>query len=166
MAQPPTVYFGPDGNRSQHPKVFVRALLYSTAHRAHVVDGMFAKVRRGDLVQSFTRWVCGTNGELARGVGAAVRSEGLALDHHFLLPEDGTSFQFLPGTYRLEVFATLVGGRGPLLLKTVELVVSESQAQRLRDDSTIALYFDWSPETRQYSGFLANARRPSPSPQS
>jgi hypothetical protein len=29
LAQPPSVYFGPDGNRDRHPKVFLRGLLYA-----------------------------------------------------------------------------------------------------------------------------------------
>jgi hypothetical protein len=37
-------------------------------------------------------------------------------NHHFLLPEDGTAFQFLAGEYQLEVFASLVGSAKTLRL--------------------------------------------------
>ncbi len=45
----------------------------------------------------------------------------MALDHHFLLPRDGTTYRFLAGVYRIELFAVLVGGARPLKLRSVEL---------------------------------------------
>ncbi len=62
MAQPPTVYFGPDGARELHPKVFVRCFLYSTSVRSRCIEGMFARLRRGDSSQTFPVWVCGGMG--------------------------------------------------------------------------------------------------------
>jgi hypothetical protein len=45
MTQPTVIYFGPDGGRRDgllpgHPKVFFRALLYSTGKRGRVVENM------------------------------------------------------------------------------------------------------------------------------
>ena len=142
-AQPPTVYFGPDGAREVHSKVFVRLLLYSTAARGRIVEGMYARLHRGDSTQTFSVWVCGERrGELIRGAGLTVRPDGIARDHHFLLPRDGTAYPFLAGHYRLELFAVLVGDRRPTKLKTIELSLNESHATTLRDDKTAGLYFD------------------------
>ncbi len=159
LAQPPSVYFGPDGAREVHPKVFLRGLLYSTAIRPRIIEGMYVRLRRGDSVQSFPVWVCGDDkGSLQRGAGLAVGPDGAALHHHFLLPADGTTFQFLAGTYVLEIFAVLVGRRTPLALKTLALTVTDPQAAALSNDLTRGLYFDWSPETGRFTSHLDNAR--------
>ena len=165
MAQPPTIYFGPDGARERHPKVFVRALLYATAARGRIVEGMFARLTRGDSSQTFSVWVCGAGrSSLGRGVGFAVRADGVALDHHFLLPHDGTTYSFLAGNYRIELFAVLVGQSRPLELRSVELTVGESQAAELCGDPTSGLYFDWSPETGRYHGHIDHAKLPESPP--
>lgn len=129
MAQPPTVYFGPDGARELHPKVFVRCFLYSTSIRSRCVESMFVRLRRGDSSQVFSVWVCGGAGDdLSRGAGLAVGPDGVALHHHFLLPRDGTTYSFLPGTYVLEIFAVVVGTASPLKLRELELQVTDAQS--------------------------------------
>ena len=165
MPQPPSVYFGPDGTRELHPKVFVRCFLYSTSARSQCVESMFARVRRGDSSQTFPVWVCGgARGDLSRGAGIAVGREGIALHHHFLLPADGTTYQFLPGGYVVELFAVMVGRKRPVKLRELEVQVTEAQAAELRGEARRGLYFDWSPETRRFYGHIDNARLPSPDP--
>jgi hypothetical protein len=165
MAQPPSVYFGPDGARELHPKVFVRCFLYSTSARSHCIESMYARIRRGDSAQTFSVWVCGgARDDLSRGAGLAVGAQGVALHHHFLLPRDGTTYQFLPGSYVVELFATLVGRRRPVKLREIEVQVSEAQSQQLRGDTRHGLYFDWSPETQRFRGHIDNARPPDPAP--
>jgi hypothetical protein len=165
MAQPPTVYFGPDGGRELHPKVFVRCFLYSTSVRSRCIEGMFARLRRGDSAQTFPVWVCGgARDDLSRGAGLAVGADGVALHHHFLLPRDGTTYQFLPGTYVVELFAVVVGQTGPVKLREIEVQVTEAQAAQLGGDARCGLYFDWSPETRRFHGHIDNARLPDPGP--
>lgn len=165
MAQPPTIYFGPDGVRGEHSKIFVRGFLYATSLKSHIVEGMFARVRRGDQAQTFSVWVCGGAAkDLSRGAGLAVSSEGIALHHHFLLPRDGSTFRFLPGDYTVDLFAVVVGQRKPLLLRSVELTVNDADASRLANDNSVGLYFDWSPETLRWNGHVDNARPPEPPP--
>ena len=53
MAQPPTVYFGPDGARELHQKIFIRCFLYSTSARRQCVESMYARVHRGDRRRRF-----------------------------------------------------------------------------------------------------------------
>ena len=164
MAQPPTVYFGPDGARELHPKIFVRCFLYSTSIRSRCVESMFARVHRGDSSQTFPVWVCGgARDDLSRGAGLAVGADGVALHHHFLLPRDGTTYQFLSGAYRVELFAVVVGQIGSLKLHELELQVTEAQAAQLGSNTRCGLYFDWSPETRRFHGHIDNARPPDPS---
>ena len=163
--QVPTVYFGPDGGHEGRPKVFVRLLLYSTAARGRIVEGMYARLHRGDSSQSFSVWVFGeARGELSRGAGLTVRPDGVPRDHHFLLPRDGTAYSFLPGAYKLELFALVVGKKRSIKLTSLELNVTEAQAERLRRDETAGLYFDWSPETARFHGHINNARVKEPSP--
>jgi|SRR5450631_1925642 len=165
MAQPPSVYFGPDGARERHPKVFVRALLYATSIRGRIVQGMFVRLRRGDSSQTFPIWVSGdARGNLNRGAGLAVKSDGIALHHHFLLPGDGTTYEFLPGAYELELCAVLVGQSRPHRLGLIKLAVSDLEAARLREDQTSGLYFDWSPDTGCYSTHIDQAKLPEPPP--
>jgi hypothetical protein len=165
MAQPPSIFFGPDGGGERRPKVFVRALLYATSIRGHIVEGMFVRLHHGGATQTFPVWVSGEDrGDLKRGAGLAVKSDGIALHHHFLLPRDGTVYQFNAGNYTVELFAVLVGRSRPLRLSAVDLTVSEAEAAQLRDDSNTGLYFDWSPETGRYSSHLDQARMPEPPP--
>src|SRR5580658_1819652 len=58
MTRPTVTFFGPDGPPSQGSglKVFLRTLLYSTAKHAHIVEGMFVTLRRGESVQTFNIW--------------------------------------------------------------------------------------------------------------
>jgi hypothetical protein len=70
-------------------------------------------------------------------------------NHHFLLPEDGTAFQFLAGEYQLEVFASLVGSAKTLRLSSVSLSVSEQAGAQLQSVEC-GIYFDWSPDSKRY----------------
>jgi hypothetical protein len=161
LAQPPSVYFGPDGRHPAGSKVFLRGFLYSTSARGHIVEGMFVRVRRGDSVQSFPVWVCGEGRlELTRGAGLKVDTNGLALHHHFMLQGDGTAYHFLPGQYVVEVFAVVIGRTNPFRLRSIALQVTEAQSRELTADKPIGLYFDWSPETQSFSGHLDRARPP------
>lgn len=98
--------------------------------------------------QTFNIWVYGDK-TLARGSGLFVGHSGVVCNHHFLLPDDGTSYQFLAGGYVVDVYATLVGDRKPRLLSSFELTVSESLAGQLRTPEA-GMYFDWGPDSGAY----------------
>jgi hypothetical protein len=55
MTRPTVIFFGPDGPPRQADglKIFLRTLLYSTAKRAQIVEGMYVRLRRGESVQTF-----------------------------------------------------------------------------------------------------------------
>ena len=156
MTQPTMVFFGYDPDGSS--KVVLRTLLYSTSKRNHIVEGMFAKLYRGESAQTFNIWAY-RNGQLVRGSGVNVGPDGVVYYHHFLVPKDGTSYRFLSGDYTLEVYATLVNARLPLLLSRLHLTLSSAQATALEDKSA-GVFFDWGPDSQTYCGHVD--RRPTP----
>ena len=155
MTKPTTIAFL-DARGSDGPKVYLRTLVYSTARRGHVIESMFVRLRRGQSHQTFNVWVYGEK-DLARGSGIYVGHEGRTFNHHFVLPKDGTKFEFLPGDYSLEIFATLVNG-SRLRLADVQLQLSEQQAEALKD-KLCSVFFDWGPDSGTYHAHI-NRREP------
>jgi hypothetical protein len=115
---------------------------------------MFVRIRRGESVQNFSVWVYG-EGDLTRGSGLFVGDAGVATNHHFLLPADGTQFEFLPGRYSLEIYASLVGRRSTIRLFTAGLELSSELSAKLRLPET-GVYFDWGADSNSYH---AHARK-------
>jgi hypothetical protein len=155
MTQPTVVFFGPDGARfdSNKNKIYLRTLLYSTAKRGQVLESLHVSLQRNESKQNFNIWVYGEKGTLKRGSGLFVGQEGVTFDHHFLLPEDGANFQFLTGSYRLVVFAKLVGEGRPKELMTIALAISESQASQLSEPNA-GIYYDWGPDQQSYHSHI------------
>jgi hypothetical protein len=165
MTQPTVIYFGPDGgppaaDKSRALKVFLRTLLYATSKRGRIVESMFVRLRRGETSQNFNTWVYGDR-SLTRGSGLFVPEGGVATNHHFLLPADGTTFQFLPGTYTLGVMVLLVGDHQPRLLFSTRLDLTAEHCAALKAADR-GLYFEWGPDARAYLPVL---RLPSPTQQ-
>lgn len=152
MTQPTIIFFGPDG-ASGPPKIFLRMLLFSTARKGHIVENMYIKLQRGESLQNFNIWVYGEKDTLARGSGLFVGKEGVACNHHFLLPKDGTNYEFLPGEYNLKVFASLIGIKRPILLFTQALVLSKEFANEINAEKS-GVYFDWGPDSKSYHSHL------------
>jgi hypothetical protein len=151
MTQPTVIYFGPDkarGRETASPKVFLRTLLFSSAKRGRVIESMHVTLARNEASQTFNVWVHGED-RLVRGSGLFVGETGVAANHHFLAPPDGTSFHFVEGAYRLEVFAKLVGDSKPQRLLSQQLDISREAAAALREP-LVGLYFDWGPESGTY----------------
>lgn len=162
MTKPTVIYFGPDGGPSsdERPglKVYLRTLLYATSKRGRIVESMYVRLRRGETSQNFNIWVYGDK-QLNRGSGLFVPESGVAANHHFLLPPDGTAFQFLSGKYILDVFASLVGERTSRLLYSIQLEVSAEQASSL-NQSDLGLYFDWGPDAGKYHAHIRTQPKP------
>lgn len=148
MTLPNVVYFGADGRDEPNIKVYLRALLYSTAKRGRIIEGMYVRVRRGETSQNFNIWVLGEE-KLARGSGLFIGEVGVTTNHHFLLPADGTDFKFLPGSYVIEVYATCVGDAAPNLLRTIGLALSSEHSTAIRTIEN-GVYFDWGPDSNAY----------------
>jgi hypothetical protein len=150
MTQPTVVYFGPDGGpeRGGKAKVYLRTLLYSTSRSGQMIESMHVGIQRGETRQNFSVWVHGDD-RLSRGSGLFVGHEGVALNHHFLLPRDGADFQFLPGEYWVRIYAKRVDQPQSQELTAVRLVVTDAHAAGLQDEDA-GLYFDWGPDQRAY----------------
>ncbi len=152
MTRPATIFFGFDSARSRDeiplPKVFLRTLLFSTSKRGRVVESLYVSLSRNETTQNFNRWVYGDD-DLVIGSGVFVGETGVAAGHHFLLPEDGSSFRFTEGRYRIEVFAQLLGDRRKRLLFSENLDVTREIATAL-EKSDAGVYFDWGPDSSQY----------------
>ena len=152
MTRPTVVFFGPDGGSGpqgvSRPKVFLRTLLFSTSQRGRIIESMFVRLRRGETTQTFNIWVYGDK-QLARGSGLYVGHTGVACNHHFLLPDDGTGYRFLSGRYIVEVHASLVGEGTSRLLSRFELVVSDAVGVALQNPDA-GVYFDWGPDSNTY----------------
>jgi hypothetical protein len=163
MTQPPLFYFGPANPQSDQaagpPKIYVRTLLYCTARRGRIVENMFVQLRSGETCAAFNIWVLEQGppvpGQvpLARGSGLYVGEDGVLGDHYFLLPPEETVFQFRPGAYAMEVYASLVGDVSPHLLFTIALTLSQQQAEQLKS-SDMGIFFDWQPDARMYQAHL------------
>lgn len=132
MTKPTIVFFGFDTVPKPTPKVFLRTLLYSTATRGQVVEGMYARVRRGEDERIFSFWGYGETEKLSPGSGLHVSRTGLAANHHFVLSVHETAYRFEPGSYEIDVIANVVGRREPIKLATIELSLSEEHSAALQ----------------------------------
>lgn len=152
MTQPTVIFFGPEPSRvrggSELPKVYLRTLLFATSKRGRVIESMYVALSRNDVHQSFNIWVYGERHQLVRGSGLFVGETGIAANHHFLVPPDG-SFEFAESRYRLDVFARLLGDDKDRRLFTQELSISQEVAASLAELGT-GVYFDWQPDSGRY----------------
>jgi hypothetical protein len=166
MTRPTVVYFGPDVPRSPEdnvfPKIFLRALLFATARRGRVIESMYVSLSRNETMQNFNVWVYG-DAQLVRGSGLFVGETGIAANHHFLTPRDGHPFKFTEGTYRMSVYANLLGDRTRTLLFSHSFEVSRDDAVVLLHAPQAGIYFDWGPDSSRYLAHV-ETRPPSPRP--
>jgi hypothetical protein len=109
---------------------------------------MFVKLSRGEATQTFNIWICG-EGSLGRGSGVYVGEEGITYNHHFVLPNDGTCYEFLPGDYKVEVFASLVGSTAPIRLSQIQLSLNDSLLAEMKNKDG-GVFFDWGPDSAKY----------------
>lgn len=166
MTQPTVIFFGPDTPRSAEdlplPKVYLRTLLFSTSKRGRVIESMHVALSRNETHQNFNIWVHGYDEKLVRGSGLYVGETGVAANHHFLTPRDGSSFRFTEGHYRMDVFAHLLGDKERILLFSQTLDISREVAALLEEPGA-GLYFDWGPDSSRYLSHVEK-RPPSPGP--
>jgi hypothetical protein len=163
MVRPSLIAFL-DAGGNDGPKVWFRTLLYSTSRRGNVLESMFVRVRRGEAQQNFSFWVCGDNKDLASGCGLFVEHSGVALNHHFVLPKDGSRFDFVAGDYVIEVFASLVNSRTALSLARIPLTLTDEHAKALKNaDENV--YFDWWPDSARYNAHVHRRPHRKPPPE-
>jgi hypothetical protein len=69
MTQPMLIGFLYENDQ---PKIFLRAMLYATGKRGHIIEALYLKVRRGEPTQTFNFWMYGETKELKIGIGLRV----------------------------------------------------------------------------------------------
>lgn len=132
MTKPTIVFFGFDTVPKPTPKVFLRTLLYSTATRGQVIEGMYVKVRHGEAERIFSFWGYGETEKLSPGSGLHISRTGFAANHHFVLSVHEADYQFEPGLYEIDVIADVVGCEKPITLSTIKLTLSDELAATLQ----------------------------------
>ena len=157
MTRPTVVFFGPDGAREQSKKVYIRTLLCSTSDQGRYIQNMYIRLRRGESTQNFNVWVYG-NERLMRGSGLFISKNGIAYNHHFLMPKDGTSYDFVAGEYLLQVYVEPVGGSSQKIFEQ-KVFLTNAQKEEMKVKKA-GVYFDWAPNTESYSSHIdAGPRR-------
>lgn len=147
MTRPTVIYFGSDGVDSKHNKVFIRTLLYSTSDREQYIQNMFIRLQRGESAQNFNVWVYDDKG-LVRGCGLFINKNGMACNHHFLLPKDGNDYPFLSGEYLLQLYVETVD-KSPRKIFEQRLNLTKQQEDEILSKNA-GVYFDWAPNTQTY----------------
>jgi hypothetical protein len=80
-----------------------------------------------------------------------VGEQGVAFNHHFLLPNDGVTFKFLPGRYTIELFAARVDHPKPQLLWSTILELSQGQVETIDQELGGGVFFEWQPNSENYA---------------
>jgi hypothetical protein len=132
---------------------FLRTLLFATSKRGRVVESMYVTLSRNESQHNFNVLVYGDD-KLVRGSGLFVGETGVAANHHFLVPRDGSHFRFVEGCYRMQVFVQLLGSRGRALLFSQTLDIDREMAEQLQQEDC-ELYFDWGPDSLRYLPHVA-----------
>lgn len=136
------------GKRVPQAKIFLRALLFSTGKRGHVIESLFLRVREGSRSEEFSFWGHGDK-DLVRGSGLFVSESGVATNHHFNPVEPDSLFLFQKGTYSLQLVAKLIGREQLASLWTITLEMPAAFSNSRIAQET-AVFFNWSPEQRCY----------------
>lgn len=135
-------------NNGDNPKIFIRTLLYSTSEQGQYIENMFIRLHSPETMQNFNVWAYGDNG-LIRGSGLFVNKSGLSMYHHFLLPKN-VKWNFVSGDVKIEIFAETVNKR-PKKIFEQNLSLTNDQINDLVKGN--AIYFDWAPNSGEYSSY-------------
>jgi hypothetical protein len=87
--------------------------------------------------------------QLVRGSGLYVGEAGVSHNHHFLLPKDGSNYEFLPGDYTIVVYAAFVNSKVPTPLFRTSVTLTHQQTAEIKDKDA-GVYFDWGPDSKTY----------------
>jgi hypothetical protein len=139
------------------PKIFLRTLLFATASKGRVIEGMYLRVHQPMGTFVFDFWGHTEAGKLTLGSGLFVGPTGVACDHHFNPRHGSEDFLFHDGEYRVEVYANTVGRKHPQKLMEVAFAVDSQQAAELIQILNRELYLFWNADARIYE---AQVERP------
>ncbi len=148
MTQPTLLIFGTD-SIAKFPKFALRMLLYSSAKKALIIESMYVKVRRGETTQNLANWYYGDDVNVKRGAGLRVGEEGLTCNHHFYLLNDGSQFEFIPGEYRIDVYANIHGQNNAIYLFETSVILSIEDVGAIKQKNG-AVEYEWGADSRKY----------------
>lgn len=140
------------------PKIFIRALLYSTGKRGHVIENMYLVVHNESERTIFNVWGHGDE-KLSRGSGMFVGETGVATNHHFNILPDALPFEYSNGSYKIQIFATLPGQKSSLHIHTVEIHVDKLLQSSMAQKPDAAIWFEWQPDLNNYHAHLETKPR-------
>lgn len=168
MTQPTMIFFGRDRG-SQIPKLFLRALLFSTSARGQIVENMYIRLLAPVAgPHKFDFWTYGEKDKLSRGSGLFVSQSGAVWDNHFMLRPKVASLAnglpvpevlFWPGEYTLEVFAKLLAKSSADKIMQLRFSINGQQNAEMIQLSDAGLFFDLDVETGTYIGHVERDRR-------
>jgi len=84
MIKPTVVFLGYDHTPTPTAKIFIRTLLYSTAPRGVVIEGMYAKIHSKKQSDVFYVWGYGEREKLVQGSRLYIGQSGFSANHHFV----------------------------------------------------------------------------------
>ena len=148
MTQPEMAAFLYENGNHRSPKIFLRTLLYSTAERGQVIEGLFVRIHNSEVSQTFHRWFY-VDQHLVPGSGLFVGKNGISTNHHFAPSATLENFNFWAGDCELDVFARLVGRRSLVRLARISLSMTDAEAERLKVADVTALFIR-NPDTGEY----------------
>ena len=131
MTTPTVIFFGYDVVPKVTPKVFLRTLLYCTATKGKIIEGMYVNVRHRDSEQVFGFWGYGETEKLTVGSGLHVSQTGVSANHHFVLSVHAGGYAFDAGEHLITVFARIVGDKKPTQLAQIVVNLKPELADAL-----------------------------------
>ncbi|MGC5953436.1 hypothetical protein LDP04_22625 [Ralstonia pseudosolanacearum] len=151
MTRPAYICFGRDAGPSW-PKIFIRTCLYSTGAKGVAVESLHLRVHQTcDREFVFDYWGHTDNGRLTIGSGLYVGPNGVASNHHFNFRGNPSLFVAEPGTYRVEVFATVAGKR-PNRISEIEFDINGEQSAEMVQILDRQLELVWDAAQSKYVG--------------
>lgn len=138
---------------SDGKKIILRALAFNTAVKGQIIETLYLNVQNNNVVQDFQFWGYGETENTGRGSGLYVSQEGCALYHHFsLIPKD-MIFNFLPGDYKIEVFASIFGKKVNEKMAVVDLSLTDESCHQLKENQA-EVWFHLDGRSRKYFSTL------------
>lgn len=158
MTKPSLLFIGREGPRNE-PKIFMRALLFSTAQRGWVIEQLYLRATNQGGSYLFDFWGYGETEKLSPGSGLFIGQQGAVYNHHFLTrPGNAEDFIFYDGEYQIEVFAKVFDREKPIQLSTFSLLLGGNHAAQLIQIMDMAVYFEWDIDSGKYKS--RTERRP------
>ena len=156
MTKPSIVSFGFEKN-TDIPKISFTGHLSSTGPKGHVIETIFLKLKyigdNQEIIQTFKTWNYGQIEESELGSGLYIGKEGKTSIHHFLLPIDGSTFEFLKGEYIVEAYAALLNYKKPIKIFSSQFSISSFQSEKLRGEFS-SLIYQWDADNRRYDPYV------------